>query len=690
MLSFAVGLTPGTYVIGSVSATAVAASLGFGAWSLRRAVLPEWGGAPARLAEVVIALAVLFGVAQVLGTFGGFRRDAMFLACIATATVMGVVGHRLARSRSGTPPHPPAADPRQALAERVRAPDVVAAVAAAAVVSAQWFMHVGYALTTGMTHPDTLWYHAPYAARFVQTGWLMHLSDTGLSDVATPLHSYLPLNGSLAHAIVMLPFHSDFLSVFLNLGWFALALFAGWCIGRRGGVAGLTMLAMVVLLGMPTLAGTQPGQASNDVATLALFIAGIALLVEGWMRVAPTALAGIGVGLGVAIKLTILAPLALLTLGVVVAALRARRKSVAIAWCVALVLSGGYWLVRNWIVAGNPLPWSEISLGPISFDAVIKSRPELIYYLDDWTTWDRFILPGLDKAFGPAWPLLVGLALLGAVLGVVVGRHVLERWAGASALLGIVAFPFIPFSGDLRGGAVVFMLRYLAPEIMIGLWLLALVLARIGGVWRWAGLVALVATAAVNVTAPHIEDIPAWPSGQVVAGALGGLAVLSVSAVVVLRYRLSACRTLAAGVIVIAVTGIASGWLLQERYFEDRYVHAGLPHDGANALFRNIENERVAVLGTEHFYPFFGLKLSNFVSAPNGPTHGSEIKRCREWREVLRDGGFTYVVVAHDIFAHPPPDEAWLISDSSVRTVHRDRDTVVYRIDGALDPNGCR
>jgi hypothetical protein len=637
-----------------------------------------------------MALAVLFGVAQVLGTFGGFRRVAMFLACIASATVMGLAGRRLVRSRRYAPPSPSTVNSRRAPAHPVRVPEVVAAIAAAAVVTAQWFMHVGYALRTGMTHPDTLWYHAPYAARFVQTGWLMHLSDTGLSDVATPLHSYLPLSGSLAHAIVMLPFDSDFLSVFLNLGWFALALLAAWCIGRRGGVGGLTLLAMVVLLGTPTLAGTQPGQASNDVATLALFVAGIVLLAEGWMRVTPTALAGIAIGIGTAIKLTILAPLALLTVGVVFVALRARRKSVAIAWCLALVLSGGYWLVRNWIVAGNPVPWTEINLGPISFEAVIKSRPELIYYLDDRTTWDRFILPALDKAFGPAWPLLAGLALLGAILGVVVGRHVLERSAGAAALLGIAALPFIPFSGDLRGGAVVFFLRYLAPEIMIGLWLLALVLARINGAWRWAGLVALLAIAAVNVTAPHIEDIPAWPSDQVVAGVLGGLAVLSVSAVVVLRHRLSAYRTLVACAILIAVIGVAGGWLLQERYFEDRYVHAGLPHDGANALFRKIDNERVAVLGTEHFYPFFGLKLSNFVSAPNGPTRGSEIKRCREWREVLRDGRYTYVVVAHDILAHPPPDEAWLISDSSVRTVHRDRDTVVFRIDGALDPNGCR
>jgi hypothetical protein len=672
-----------------VSAAAVVALLGWGAWSLRRAILPEWGGAPARLAEVVIALAVVFGVAQVLGTFGWFRQDAMFLALIASATAIGVVGNRLSTARGSTRPRPPP-DESQSPAERVRVPEVVAAVAVAAVVGAQWFMHVGYALATGMTHPDTLWYHAPYAARFVQTGWLTHLSDTGLSDVATPLHSYLPLSGSLAHAIVMLPFDSDFLSVFLNLGWFALALLASWCIGRRGGVAGLTMLAMVVLLGMPTLAGTQPGQASNDVATLALFIAGVALLIEGWMRVGPTALAGIAVGLGAAIKLTILAPLALLTLGVVVAALRKRRASVALAWCLALVLSGGYWLVRNWIVAGNPVPWSDISLGPISFDAAVKSRPELIYELDDWTTWDRFILPGLDKAFGSAWPLLVGLALLGAVLGVVAGRHVLERWAGAAALLGFVAFPFIPFSGDLRGGAVVFFLRYLAPEMMIGLWLLALVLVRIGGAWRYVLLVALVAIAAVNFAAPHIEDIPAWPSDQVVAGVVGGLAVLSVAAVVALRQRVSATGALVGVAVVIVVVGFASGWPLQERYFENRYDQAGLPHDGANALFRAIEDERVAVLGTEHFYPFFGLELTNFVSAPNGPTRGSEIERCRKWRAVLRDRGFTYVVVAHDIFAHPPPNEAWLISDPSVSIARRDPDAVVYRVDGALDPNGCR
>jgi hypothetical protein len=678
----AVGLSPGSYLVGSVSVAVVVVLLGWGAWSLRRALLPAWEGAPARLAEVVMALAAVFGAAQILGSFGAFRRDALFLGCSAAGVAMALVGQRRAAARSASVGSniSTVATPK---------PEVAVAAIAAGVVWVQWVMHAGYALSNGMTHPDTLWYHAPYAARFLQTGWLTHLSDTGLADVATPLHSYLPLNGSVAHAIVMLPFESDFLSVFLNLGWFALALAAGWCLGRRDGAAGITMLGMVVLLGLPTIAGTQPGQAANDVATMALFVVGVALLADGWMRVVPTALAGVAVGLALGIKLTVLAPAAVLTVGIVVVAIRARRIPVALAWCVALVLAGGYWFVRNWVVVGNPTPWSELELGPLSFDRAVETRPSIAPALRSWTTWDRFVLPALDDAFGPAWPLLVGLALLGAVLGLGWGKRTVERWAGAAAIAGWIAFPFTPFSGEFGGGAIVFFLRYLAAPMMLGLWLLGVAAVRAGGRWRWAFLMALALVALVNLTAPHFDDVPAWPSGEVLAGVAGGILALGVLGAIV---SLSVPRwrgALVTAAIAVGVVGLAAGWLVQERYFEDRYVDAGLPHAEANRLFRDLENERVAVLGTEHFYPFFGLELTNHVAEPEGPAEGSATERCRAWRRALRDGEYTYIVLGHQQFSDQAPEEAWLISDSAVSQAHRDENTVVYRVDGRLDPSSC-
>ena len=42
-----------------------------------------------------------------------------------------------------------------------------------AIVGAQWAGKAATALARGMTHPDTVWYHGPYAVAFVQRGRLI-------------------------------------------------------------------------------------------------------------------------------------------------------------------------------------------------------------------------------------------------------------------------------------------------------------------------------------------------------------------------------------------------------------------------------------------------------------------------------------------------------------------------------------
>jgi hypothetical protein len=557
-------------------------------------------------------------------------------------------------------------------------------------------MHTADALAHGMTHGDTLWYHAPFAARFVQTGYLTHASSTGLEDLATPLHTYLPLNGSVAHAILMLPFDRDVLSPVVNLGFFALALLAGWCIGARRGAGALTLLATVVMIGLPTLTGTQPGQASNDVVTTALFFAGMALLFESRLRPWPTAVAGVAVGLALGTKLTVLAPVAVVTVGVVVLALRRRRPATAIAWCVALVGAGGYWLVRNWVVAGNPVPWSEVSIGPFGFDRVIESRPALVGLLDQWSTWDRFVLPGLRDALGRGWVVVLVLGIGGAVVGIVrPGEHPdrpVERVAGAAALIGIAALPFIPFSGDLGGAIFVFIVRYLVPELLLGVTLLALALADVAVLWRGLLLLVLAVLVISDVTSEYIEGAPLWPP-HAAAGVIAGLGIVAGALLIVgLARRADRAGTapaapLAVGVAAALALILAGGWFVQRSYLDHRYVDADLPHDRVNASFRDIRDARVAAIARDHFYPLFGLDLSNSVSRVDGPVDGSDRERCRAWRREL--SGFDYVVLGNDLFSRPGPRPEWLTDDPAVHLAVDDGSETVYAVRGPLDPDGC-
>ena len=99
----------------------------------------------------------------------------------------------------------------------------------------QWAGHVGYAVTHGMTHADTLWYHMPFSARFAQDG-----SFARLDGVGYPAAHWFPLNSQLLHTMAFLPFRRDVLSPYLNLGWAVLAVLAAWCIGQRRNVGAIS------------------------------------------------------------------------------------------------------------------------------------------------------------------------------------------------------------------------------------------------------------------------------------------------------------------------------------------------------------------------------------------------------------------------------------------------------------------
>jgi hypothetical protein len=665
--------------------------LGWGAWQLRRSLLPVWSGPAARLAEVVIALAALIGLAQLLGTFGAFTRGPMLIAYVGAGLAMGLVGKRVARSRDieHAEAHARATSDGRHQRAGSHGIEVAAAILAGGLVAAQWATHVGVAYGKGMTQPDTLWYHATFAARFLQSGRLTGLHDTGLSDLATPLHTFLPLNGSLVQAIVMLPFGDDFLSPLVNIAWAGLALLAAWCLGRRYGVTALMLLATILLLGLPTLAGTQPGQAANDVGSMALFLAAVALLFEAELAPVPTTLAGVAAGLALGIKLTVLAPLVILTMGLVVVAIRARRVRAALLWSGAVVLFGGYWLVRNWVIFGNPVPWTEVHLGPVTLSAQLPTRPPLADVLGTWSTWDAYILPGFSKSLGRGWPVILALVLAGAVVAIVRGRDLLERFAGAAVIVGMVAVAYIQYGSDFGGAAFVFMVRYLAPSLVLGFALMTIAAGRCRTLIRRLALAVLVGIVVLDATAPHIEAIPSWPPGQRLTAVLVGLGVVAVAGAIAARPRIAlGTSSIAIGAALLVILVVGGGWLLQRSYFDNRYVDAGLPHDRLNAMFRDVHNKKIALFGTEHFYPFFGVDLSNRVSREHGPSRGSPVELCRGWRRLIDTGGYDYVVVAHDLFALAPDDD-WIAADPAATEVLHSGDATVYRVHGSFDPGTC-
>src|SRR6202012_4046214 len=207
------------------------------------------------------------------------------------------------------------------------------------------------ALGGGMLSFDVLWYHMPFAAHFAQTG-----SVTGIQFTqADPFLAYCPASSERFHALGIVAWRNDFLSPLLNLGWMALALLAAWCAGRRWRVEWLTLAAGALLMSLPVLSGTQPGEAFNDIVGLAaLMVAGALILGpgRGWLGLLP---AGLALGLAAGTKFTFLVPGVVLIAGVVAAAEPRDRRRAGALLVGGLVISGGWWYLRALVHTGNPL-----------------------------------------------------------------------------------------------------------------------------------------------------------------------------------------------------------------------------------------------------------------------------------------------------------------------------------------------
>ena len=96
----------GRYALGAACLLVVLASLVLAAVNVRRHWLADWTGAPARLAEIVIALATLVAILELLGTVGWFELAPIVAACAAA----GGASLLLTPRRSASEPTPTACD----------------------------------------------------------------------------------------------------------------------------------------------------------------------------------------------------------------------------------------------------------------------------------------------------------------------------------------------------------------------------------------------------------------------------------------------------------------------------------------------------------------------------------------------------------------------------------------------------
>jgi hypothetical protein len=714
----------GSYLLGAAQLALVALSLGFSAVGLRRRLMPAWEGAPARLVEGILAVALLTWISEVLGTFGLLYAGTLVGACILLAAVVtlfprGGGGARVPSEAEGAQRPGTVGDAAPTGPAGQNGWRLLIAVGVVALVVGHWAITTKHALDRGIFNFDSLWYHLPFAADMAQSH-----SVTGMHHVDTVFTNWFyPQNSELLHADGMLLIGRDTLSLFLNYGWLAVAFLAAWCIGRPYGRGDLSVVAAAILLEAHVLVVREPAAAKNDLMAAALTLAAIAILVTAWHLVRereeegslslgwPLAVAGLAIGLAAGTKVTALAMAAALSLAVLVLAPAGRRWAAAAWWFVPALLAAGFWYLRNLVVAGNPLPAVE-SLGPISLPHPARlqiGRPDfsIAHYATDTGVWRHYFVPGLHDAFGALWPLVIGAAVVAALWGLLSGRDRVVRAVGAVVLFGFLAYLFTPLSAAGADGAPEAFginLRYVYGAVLGGLVLVPLPRLFDGRRRQWWLLGALLVVLLLSDRA----DTAAHDPARVFALALVVLAVLVPAALLLARRRGVGRGLVAGGFAVLALAVVAIGYPLQRHYLDERFRNEvaaesipGMHLDSAYRWARGLEDTRIGLAGTSAGfaqYGFYGTDLSNRVVylGEEGP-HGAfnAIPTCRGFRAAVDAADLDYLVTAPFLnFLHPgdpipSPEARWLRGERAVVPVLRSGPVTVWQLRGELSPAAC-
>lgn len=686
-----------------------AGSLAIAAQALRRRLAPSWSGPPALLSELILALALLVAIGEIAGVAGLLEAPAIVIGAMLAAGCALAVGGGSSRLgttvgwwRFG----------RGVTAWPVSWRGLAGALVALAVacLGVQWLALTLAGLDRGMLNQDTLWYHLPIAAQFVQDGSITReffastdpLSTVPRDTTGLPTPSagptFYPASSSLLHAIGILLVGRDTLSTLMNFGWLGLALLASWCVGRPAGVAPATLAAGALALSVPALAATQPGDAVNDVSGVALLLAAAALVIHARARSGAVLLPALAVGLAVGMKLTFVAPALALAAGAVWLSGRGSRLRSAMFWLAGMVGLGGVWYVRNLVHTGSPLPLVKLGIGDLAFPTVDlpgldRFRQSVADYATDFEVWRTAFLPSLPEGFGEAWPLVLGLTAGGIALGVAMPRlpaaRMLALVASASALAYLVTPQSAGGAEAHNPGLFLFNMRFLTPAIALGL--VVLPLSRPFKSHRQSALLAagLALTALATLALSH-----AWPDNErYTIAAAAVLIALGAAAVAILRLRGARPGLAAAAAAGLFVAAVVGGWPVQDNYLDQRYRGADLERRATYRWAAGVSGARIAIVGLVALgqYPLNGSDISNVVGYPGREEERGALRplgSCRAWRRALADGGYDYAVISPFDPTREPIERQWTRPGS--KEILRDGEVSIFELRARPSPADCR
>jgi dolichyl-phosphate-mannose-protein mannosyltransferase len=457
----------------------------------------------------------------------------------------------------------------------------------------------------------------PGVAEWVRTGSIWHV---GAFLPLLQVRTY-PNNGDVLSLAAILPWRDDAFLRVLPLPLMAMTGLGVYAIGRElGARAATAALLAAAAVSVKTIADSALYDLKPDVFMYATFAGGTLFLLRHVRTRARSDLLLAGLGLGLAFGSrwyglsTIVVVLGVWAAGLLLARWPvgqvARAGGVLLA---AVLAAGGFWLLRNLALTGNPLyPVKVHLLGVTLLDAPRDVFTEKL----GLTIVDRLgqagflrheLLPGLRHGFGLPGVLAVAGTLLAIPFAVRGGRKhadggLLALIAAAAAL--VVVYAFLPAGAQgLREmafpGIVGETVRWVAPAFLLGAGATAAAAARLQPRGRLAIEAAACLSALIAARAAFPVSTPRFALTLLVLG------VVCASA---FRLARAGRAAIAASATVAALALAVAGYVHQRRYDDVRFEAQSAAVSWVDA--HAASGRRVGVAGSwsaAAFVPIYGL-----------------------------------------------------------------------------------
>jgi hypothetical protein len=428
--------------------------------------------------------------------------------------------------------------------------------------------------------------------------------------------------------------------------------------------------------GIPILATTNAGTAVNDIAVLACLAAAVALWRTSNGQRRWLALAGLALGFGVGAKLLTLAPGGALLIVMVVLARRGRRLATTAILAAGILVTGGYWYLRNLLRTGSPVPSLHLPVLPRPpLPIVDRFGYTVAQELFDRTAWRTAFSPGLRMFFG--WTtVLAAIGLLAALWRLIRTRNTTALALIACGIVSVIAYLFTPLTAwgvdRHHPDALLFVLdlRYTLPGLLlIGL---GLAIGFEGGgrrLHQWAAGWLLLAVAFEVFRRPPFVPIPAKYVAEaiLVVGLAAGVGWALHLVTVASPWKVTGT---AAAVLLVCVA-------LGPSISRTELAGAAVGDSAATtSVFRWAQSQHGARIGyyaLNRYYPLYGSSWSNDVAyiGVNGP-HGAfrAPVNCEEYLQVLAKHRFDYVIFGPaGPYLPDPPLARWTSSQTDASQV---------------------